>query len=112
MKRRRALVFADAVVGLALITVIAGLLAVAVNRHQAAMNQLANSRAASRLAQSALISLERGRPLPNDPRLAMRVLPSPANGPPIEGTRWIEIRATVNGQTEQFVALARKEESR
>lgn len=113
--RRRAFIFADAVIGLTVIGIIAGLLAVAVNRQHAAMSRLANSRAASDLAQSAVSTLQQGRAFPGDPRIEVLVLapPQEAGGEAISnvigGKRWVQVRATLNGHTEQLIALVPKE---
>jgi hypothetical protein len=107
MSRRRGYIFIDTVAGLGLIGVIAGLLAVAVNRDQAAMHHLADRRTASRLAQSALVWLEQGRKPPADARLHMRALAAPA--PTIAAKAWVEVTVTVNGQTERLVGLVPKE---
>jgi hypothetical protein len=64
MRRRSGWIFADVVMSLALLSMAAGTLAVAVNRHHAASQKLSDLRTASRVAESAMTALQSGQPAP------------------------------------------------
>jgi len=94
----------DTVAAMVLLSFMAGVLAVAVNRQQTGLRRLENSRAAARLAESALISLQDGRVLPQsaDGRINMRRLAtaSPSN------MAWMKVTAIVQGRSVELIGLA------
>jgi hypothetical protein len=87
-----------------IVAILAALLSVADGSHQRALKHLADSRSATRLAESALISMQSGQSLsiPTDCDLAFREL-SPSPGLP--GQVWIEVDAAVNGRRASLVGL-------
>jgi hypothetical protein len=105
MKRTRAFFLADAVVGLTLIGLIAGMLAVAFHTQQVVMLRLADDRNATNLARATLAAMEQGQRPPTDPRVEI----SPISA--VAGRNWVRIQATANGRTEQLIALVPKEVS-
>jgi hypothetical protein len=100
---RRGWVFIDALWGMILISMIAGIFATAMNRRQVGLARLADSRAACRLSEEALIDLQEGRGLPSlssDESLRIVKLSS-------DGT-WVEAEATVRERGAQLVGYLPK----
>jgi len=106
MKRRSGFLLADAVVGLALLGIIAGMLAVALNRQQLALRRLADSRAACRLAENTLANLRSGRAAPHPAAdtdtVRWRRIDLPR---PPAGMVWVQVDATVNGRQNSLIGL-------
>src|SRR2546423_1357088 len=106
--RRRGLFAMDAMVGLALVVMLSMLLAVAATRRDRAQRKLADSRAAVRMAEQVLISLQSGQAGPTaSPTDAISILPVQSgvlNGE----LRWVEVRVTHNGQTASLIGAVPK----
>jgi hypothetical protein len=95
---RRGWVFIDALWGMILISMIAGIFATAMNRRQVGLARLADSRAACRLSEEALIDLQEGRglpPLSSDESL--RIVKLDAQG------TWVRVEGTVRGRDAQLI---------
>ena len=112
MRRRNGYFIADAVIGIAIVAVLAvSLMGVLGRRRQAAQN-LSDFREATRAAEAALTDLQAGRP----PRASasgstIRVTPAPvatgsAAAPAPAGRVWVEVEATVSGQRATLTGLA------
>jgi hypothetical protein len=101
MKRRRGWVFVDVVMGLILLGLSGTMLVVAANWHYRLLKHLADSRAATRLAESELISLQAGEPV-DQGKFAVHQLPTASGSP---GMQWVEVSATVDGRGASLVGL-------
>lgn len=102
--RRKGFIFADALIGLAIVAVLATVLAVLAHRHAKASRLLAQTRAATRLCENVAAYLQAGKmvPLPTDGAL-VRVAPLPHPGP-TPGTAWAEISTSVDGGRATLIA--------
>ena len=119
---QRGWIFMDVLTAMMIVAILAGLLGAAVAAQDRALHHLADSRAAMRLAESTLISLQAGD----------TVAPAPGNGNPGEsrgggfangpsagnvtirqlstdssaaGMVWVQVQATVNGRHAALVGL-------
>jgi hypothetical protein len=94
----------DTVAAMVLLSFLAGMLAVGVNRQQTGLLRLENSRAATRLAESSLLLLQDGRGLPKsaDGQISVRRLS--ASAPP--NMAWIKLTALVQGRSSELIGLA------
>ena len=91
-------VMADVLTGIALLVVLSGAMIVAQSARSHAAQKFADTRAAVRLAERALIELQNGRPLPTDaPDAKLEVAPLAAEAG-VAGRKWIEVRATLRSQ--------------
>jgi hypothetical protein len=99
--RHRGWVFLDVLSGLVIVAILAGTLGAAVASRERALHHLADTRAAQRLAEATLISLQSGEAAPTD-GIAVRDL---ADGSPSPQSKWVEVTATVNGRRAQIVGL-------
>ena len=103
---RKGFFLLDALMGLALLGVIALVLALALSREGRAAQTLAASRRATRSAEAALIELQAGRQ-PAKPESGEKLEIRPTTGaaaPP--GYRWIQVDATSDGQHAALIGLA------
>jgi hypothetical protein len=101
---RRGWVFMETVAAMLLMSFTAGILAVAVNRQQTGLMRLENSRAAARLAESALFSLQSGHSPSKSPDGRIEVRRLAASAPP--NLAWIEVTAIVAGRSSELIGLA------
>lgn len=102
MRRRRGWVFVDVVMAMILISLIAMMLAVAAAWNRRALDHLSDSRAAARLAESALISLQSGQLPASDAPVTFRKLSA---GSEIPGHAWVEVDAVVKNHHASLVGL-------
>jgi type II secretory pathway pseudopilin PulG len=104
MHRRHGWILMDTVAAMVLLSFLAGVLAVGVNRQQTGLLRLENSRAASRLAESALLCLQDGRDLPKsaDGWISVRRLATTSPG----NLAWIKVTAIVQGRSSELIGLA------
>jgi type II secretory pathway pseudopilin PulG len=109
--RRRGWVFLDVVMGIMIVAILAAILGFAAATHQRGLKHLADSRSATRLAESALISMQSGQSpsipanvegKPSTSNLAFHELPA---SPDVPGNVWIELDAAVNGRQASLVGL-------
>ena len=105
MKHRRAFLFADALIGLAIVAMLATLLAVAVNRQQLARQRLADTRSAQRLAEYVLLSLQHGQPIPPAPADAKIEIHPAQGGVAPAGFAWKIVQTHVHSQTAKLIGL-------
>jgi hypothetical protein len=98
---RPAWVFLDILIGILLISIIGVALSTGATWHNRALSHLADSRAATRLAESALISLQFGQH-PTDKTIHLVPLRQPTE---IPGTTWLEVTATINGRSASLTGL-------
>jgi hypothetical protein len=101
MRRRRGWVFVDVVMGLILVGLTGTMLAAAGTWHYRLLKHLADSRAATRAAESALISIQAGEPV-DQGKFAVRQLPTASDA---LGMQWVEVSATVDGRSASLVGL-------
>jgi hypothetical protein len=94
-------VFLDVLVGLLILSIIGLTLGAGAAWHQRALGHLADTRAASRLAESALTSLQAGQHLSTS-GVHYHAL---AGKQQISGMSWIEVSATFNGRSATLVGL-------
>jgi type II secretory pathway pseudopilin PulG len=101
--RRKAFVFIDIAIALALIGLITFGLVAAVGRHQRAAQKLSDTRAAARAADDALTALRAGARVPPPPgaTVAMSRLPDAAP----EGQAWVRAEARIGAASAAVVGL-------
>ena len=87
----------DVTIGLIIIALVGVILAMAVGRQQRGLQRLAESREATRLAESVLAQLQTGGPMPPaEARQAVSVQVSGEQAP--AGKVWAEVSVDVNGR--------------
>src|ERR1700722_18090456 len=101
---RQGFLFADAMVGLSIIAMLATLLAVAVNRQQMARQRLADSRSARRLAEYVLLSLQHGQPIPPATDAKIEIHPATGGVAPA-GFAWTIVQTDVHNQIASLIGL-------
>ena len=104
MRPSRGWVFLDVLMGILIVAILAAILGLAAASHQRGLKHLADSGSATRLAESALISMQCGQSpsIPANCKLAVRQLSVPSEFP---GRIWIEVDAAVNGRHASLVGL-------
>jgi|ERR1700678_2331059 hypothetical protein len=104
MRARRGWVFIDVVMAMILVSLIAAMLGAAADWHQRALRHLADSRSATRLAESAILSMQSGQtpPASGDAALTIHKL---SNSSDIPGKTWVEVDATVGKRHASLVGL-------
>jgi type II secretory pathway pseudopilin PulG len=102
MRRRRGWVFMDVVMALILISLIAMMLAIAAGWNRRALDHLSDSRAAARLAESSLISLQSGQAPASGAPITFRKLSASTE---IPGHAWVEVDAAVKKHHATLVGL-------
>jgi Tfp pilus assembly protein PilX len=107
IRSRPGFVYFDALCAIIVLTILAATLALATNREQRAIHAMDDSRAASRLAESTLASLQAGQSIEasRDPTtlVSVRTIDS-ANDLP--GKIWVSVRATFKGHSAEIIGLA------
>lgn len=108
MRRRSGWVFIDVLTGIILVGALALILAAGASRQERGERHIANTRAAARLAESTLISLQalQQPALPRDARVVIRDLGPFADLP---GMRWNEVRAEIGDQKVSIIGLVPKD---
>ena len=91
---RNGWVFIDVLVGIMLVVILAAILSTAAGMERRSIRHLDDSRAACHLAESALLSMSGGKPLAAGAPVSVREL---RGSPQIDGMKWIEVQAKVNG---------------
>ena len=104
MRQRPGWVFIDILMSLILIGLLATMLAAGANWHHRALTHLAESRAAFRLAESALISLQAAQPIDSSKFTCRQLSPSPD----LPAMTWVQVTATVNGRSATLTGLVPK----
>jgi len=98
----------DLVIGLSMVTFLAGMVAVAANHQAKARSRLADHRAAAYVAESALLAIQSdGAVAPELPEgVTIQPLPD-ADAPP--GLRWVQVSAEHGVGNASVVGLVRQE---
>jgi type II secretory pathway pseudopilin PulG len=102
----RGFLIPEAILGLALIGIVAGALTVALSRENAAERRMADGREAVRAAEATLTNLRAGIDAPStnaDVKVVVRPI---AGATDIGPWKWVEVTATVRGQTRTLTGLA------
>jgi Tfp pilus assembly protein PilX len=104
MRAPRGWVFVDVVMAMILVSLIAAMLGAAANWHQRALTHLADSRSATRLAESAILSMQSGQTPPQsaDATLTIHKLSDASDVP---GKTWVEVDATVANRRASLIGL-------
>jgi hypothetical protein len=104
MRAPRGWVFVDVVMAMILVSLIAAMLGAAANWHQRALTHLADSRSATRLAESAILSMQSGQtPSPaGDAALTIHKLSDSSD---IPGKTWVQVDATVANHRASLIGL-------
>lgn len=103
---RRGFLIIDMLIGLTLLGTLATVLAIGVRSQQKGAAHLAESRAALRAAEAALIDLQSGANQPTPRRgVTVRVTDDPTT-PASAGHRWVRIEAICNGRSATLYGLA------
>ena len=101
VRRPRAFVLADMLIGLFVVLTLAGLMGTSAVWHRRAADRMADARAATAAADGALVKLAQGHP----PGAGVRVEPV-SGGEAIPGHAWVRVTATVHGRSATLVGLA------
>src|SRR5271168_3978959 len=101
MRARRGWVFIDVMMAIILVTLIAAMLGAAADWHQRALRHLVDSRSATRMAESAILSMQSGQS-PSDAGLIFHRLSAPSDSP---GKTWVQVEATVGNRRASLVGL-------
>ena len=104
-KNRRGFMTADVLAAFALLIITGAALMTAVTRQRLAVMRLADTREAARLAEAALSDLQSGARLPTDTPESKVVIRPADGGAAITGQHWVEVEATVRGQTRIICGL-------
>lgn len=104
MKRRRGFFLVDAIIALGLLTAVGVLLVVGRSAAQRATRAADDHRAAVRIAERYLAE-QNG---PGENLSSKSVVVSPLHDTAPQGWQWVSVRATVNRQTAELVALVRR----
>jgi type II secretory pathway pseudopilin PulG len=104
MRRPNGWFLADAIVGMTIVVILTSTLAVAISRQSLGSQRLAESRAATRLAEATLIALQTSQPAPAVPEGA-KVMVEP--GEALGNCRWATVSVTINRHTSQLSGLVR-----
>ena len=101
----RGIIMADVIMAIGVLGLAAVVFSVALNRQQRADLQLADSRQAVRLAETALLDLQSEQALPRaSSDETLEILPCPG-GASVAGQRWIQVIATVRGRQRSLIGL-------
>jgi len=103
--RRNGWIFLEVLVATNVVGILAVVLATAVGAHQKAINHLADTRAASRLAESAILSMQSGQsPLPRGEDQSVAIHPI-SQATYFSGMSWVEIDASFHGRRAALIGL-------
>ncbi len=103
---RSGYVFVDALFAILIMTTLAGVLIAAIHGEETSSKYMDDSRAATRLAESALTALQTGQQVPkpanSSQRITLRVLPT---SPQLAGQSWVLVRGSVKGRAAELIGL-------
>jgi type II secretory pathway pseudopilin PulG len=102
---RHGFLLVDVITGLVLLTALGTAMVVAQSARSHAARKLADTRAAIRLAERALMELQSGRPTPTDTPDAQTEVRPLTSDPAISGTKWVRVRTTLHGQSAVLCGL-------
>ena len=101
----------DAIMALAIVVILLGVLTVAVSRQRRGSERLADSRAASRLAEETITAMQTGAPPPASPEGMKVQVRAAATPPSLEvptGSTWVDVQVTYgNGRASSLSGLVR-----
>jgi len=103
-RRRRGIFLADMLTAMAIVAVLAVSMFVLLARANNAGRKMAESRAASRAAESFLADLQSARPPLPAPGQEVAVHPEPG-GAAVPGYAWVRVTATITGESADIVGL-------
>jgi hypothetical protein len=96
----------DAIIGILILSLLAGIMVDARRRAAIAQMQLSNTRAAERLAETRLTELQTGAPAPLPAGAdASSVTIDLSDASPVASMHWVRVRATVAGRAQELVGL-------
>ncbi len=103
MRFRHGWVFLDVLMGMTIVAFLGAILAAAAAMHQRAMQHLQDSRSATRLAESALLSMQshQSPTTSSGGELIFQNLPDSQ----VPDMTWVEVRATVHDRTASLIGL-------
>ena len=99
----------DVIAGLLILVVLTATLATSLARQDRAAQKLADSRAATRLAEQPLPALQTGRAPPTpEEGTAIDIVPlEPGDAAPPAGRAWVRVTVTRNGRSSSLIGLTR-----
>jgi type II secretory pathway pseudopilin PulG len=104
-------VLVDAIMALAIVLILLGVLTVAVSRQRRGSERLADSRAAIRLAEETITAMQTGGTPPTAPqgtKIELHATPTPAGLEVPSGSTWVDVRVTYgNGRSSSLSGLVR-----
>ena len=104
LRTRRGVFLIDVGIGLGLIAMVGVLLATAVRQQNQAMSRLGDSRAATRLAEDVLTSLQAHTTAPAGGEATVQVVRSPATGLP-GNVEWADVTVVYRGRSVRVTGL-------
>lgn len=108
LRARRGFFWADVSIGLGIVAIVAVLLITAVGRQNKATARLGDSRAATRIAEDVLTSLQTGASAPADAEANVQVVRSPATNV-APGKEWADVTVVYRGRTATLTGLVAAE---
>ncbi|MGA2582400.1 MAG: type II secretion system protein [Tepidisphaeraceae bacterium] len=106
MKQRRGYVLLEALMGLAMLGILAIAISLSAESQRRALIHLSDSRDACRSAESALTVLESGQSVPNPPEVSIKKL---QDAPELPGATWMQSSANLNGRPADVIGLVPEE---
>ena len=104
-------VLIDAIMALAIVLILLGVLTVAVARQRRGSERLADSRAAIRLAEETITALQTGAAAPTPPegiKVQVRATPAPDKLEAPSGSTWVDVEVMYqNGRSSSLSGLVR-----
>ncbi len=101
-RNRRAFFMSEMGIGLAIVAAVAGALVVVIARQQRGSQQLADHRAAIRLAETTIENLRIAQPIAPPADTTVEPLNDPS---PLPDRKWVAVHATVNGRSVVLTGL-------
>ena len=98
---------ADIIIALAVVTILAGALAVSLSRRQTVSDHMADSREAIRIAEQTLTALQSGQSAPiSDEHTKIEVKPAAGAGD-VAALHWVTVEVTRNGRKASLTGLSK-----
>lgn len=95
---RRGIFLTEAIIAMSVILILTAVVATSATQHRKGSDRLANTRAATRLAEQTLTALQAGQPAPTPGEgSAIEIVP-------LEGN-WVRVRTVVNGRQSELIGL-------
>jgi type II secretory pathway pseudopilin PulG len=109
-RKRNGYVAADAVIALAIVLILLGVLGTSVARQRRGGERLADSRAAIRLAEETITAMQTGAAPPaarEGMTVQLRTAQPPQDLPPPSGSTWVDVVVSYNGRSSSLSGLVR-----